>query len=84
VSFKAISIATMYDIQSSVFKQIDDPWLALLILGIFMLLSSITAIIVLCLVWRRHRMHTQIKNENYILNNQQIDPRQLQNYETQV
>ena len=84
MSFKVIAIATMYDTQSIVFKQIDDPWVALLILGIFMLLSSITAIIVLCLVWRHHRKHTQIKNQNYILTNPKIDTRPLNSYEIQV
>ncbi|CAF3545751.1 unnamed protein product [Rotaria sp. Silwood1] len=79
----------MYNSRSSPSKRIDEPWIALLVLGIVIFFLSIIAIIVLCLLWRRYQQRTQIKN---YLNNKsngirqipvQIDNRQSKSYETQ-
>jgi hypothetical protein len=78
----------MHIYELPVFTRIDDPWIALLILGIFMFILSVVAIVVLCLLWRRHKKHTQ-----FVVNNQfdataqqpaQIQNRHSQTYETQV
>ena len=83
----------MYDIESPllhtpVFKRIDDPWIALLVLGIFIFISSIIAVIALCFLWRRQQ-NTQFHNESYILSdkpniNRQMPDHPPQDYETQV
>ncbi|CAF2948324.1 unnamed protein product [Rotaria sp. Silwood2] len=79
----------MYDSKYSAFKQIDEPWIALLVLGILIFFLSIVAIIVLCLLWRRYQHRIQSKNN---LNNKSngirqipvhIDNRQSKSYETQ-
>jgi hypothetical protein len=88
----------MNDIDSTippalVFKRIDDPWIGLLVLSIFILASSIIAMIVLYFLWRRYRRLTKFYNESYILSNQptakrqipiQIEEQQPKPYETQV
>ncbi|CAF0907043.1 unnamed protein product [Adineta steineri] len=87
----------MADIDSNLFptsiiKRIDNPWIGLLVLGIFILISSIIALIVLCFLWRRHQQRTQLYNENFILSNKptgkrqipiQIEDQQSKSYETQ-
>lgn len=76
-----------------VFKRIDDPWIALLALAIFILLASIVALIVLCIVWYYTEKRSQLKKKNYILNHKPNHTRQipvyinhcqLPAYETQV
>ncbi len=88
----------MNDIDSTlvnvpVFKPIDDPWIVLLVLSIFIFVSSIIAMIVLYFLWRRHRQLTQFYNESYILSNKPTGKRQIpvlieeqqpKTYETQV
>jgi hypothetical protein len=72
-----------------VFKRIDDPWIGLIVLGIFIFVSSVIAMIVLCCLWRRHQQRTQFYNKTSILSNnptgkRQIDDQQSKPYETQV
>jgi hypothetical protein len=83
----------MNDILSPLFKRIDDPWIGLLALVIFIFVASIIAIIVLYFLWRRHQKHTQFHNQSYILSNKPTGKRQLpiqiedqhpKPYETQV
>lgn len=83
----------MPDIEYPVFKEIDGPWIALLILGIFIFISSLIAIIVLFILLRRHQKYVQVQNRNLALTNQsnelrqipiQTIDRQASIYETQV
>ena len=88
----------MNDIESTlyrapVFKRIDDPWIGLLVLAIFIFVSAIIAIIVLCFLWRRHQQRMKLYNESYIFSNKptgkrqipiQIEDHQPKSYETQV
>jgi len=88
----------MNDIDSTivpapVFKRIDGPWIGLLVLSIFILISSIIALIILYFLWRRHRHLTEFYNQSYILSNQptgkrqipvQFEEQQPKPYETQV
>jgi len=84
----------MSDIEHSVYKPIDGPWIALLVIGILMIISSIIAIVMLYFFWRRYQRRTQLNQVNYILNPKpngnniqipiQINDRQPQSYETQV
>jgi len=62
------------NIQQPLFKRIDDPWIALIVLAVFILISTIIAIIILCLLWRRHKRLTQFYNESYILNTKSTQP----------
>jgi hypothetical protein len=80
-------------IRAPVYKSIDDPWIGLLVLSIFIFVSSIIAIIVLHFLWRRHQQLTQFYNESYILSNKptgkrqipvQMEDQQIKPYETQV
>ncbi|CAF1931878.1 unnamed protein product [Rotaria magnacalcarata] len=83
----------MYDVESYLHKQIDDSWIALLVIAILILISSIITITVLCLLWRRHQQRIQVTNENPFLNNksnrnrplpvQQFNHCQARLYETQ-
>ncbi|CAF2479967.1 unnamed protein product [Rotaria sp. Silwood2] len=75
-----------------VYKRIDDPWIGLLVLAIFIFILSIISIVVLCVLWRRYQQHTQIYNENYVLSNKptgkrqipvQVEDQQPKPYETQ-
>jgi len=83
----------MSDIEHSVYKPIDGPWIALLVIGILMIISSIIAIVMLYFFWRRYQRRIQLNRVNYILNPKpngniqipiQINDRQPQSYETQV
>lgn len=78
-----------------IFKTIDGPWIGLLVLSIFILVSSIIAIIALHFLWRRYRLqqHKQFQNQSYILSNKPTGKRQVpvqiqdqkpNPYETQV
>ena len=77
-----------------VHKRIDGPWIALLVLSILIIVSSIIAIIILCLIWCRHKKRKSFRNENYTLSHKrtgtirqipvEIQDQQLKPYETQV
>jgi hypothetical protein len=73
--------------EDSMFNQLDVYWIVLIVVGIVMFISSVITIVVLCLLWRRHRkISTQVDNkpnENTQIP-MQIKNRQSQNYETQV
>ncbi|UJR35909.1 hypothetical protein I4U23_028650 [Adineta vaga] len=74
--------------RAPIFKRIDEPWIALLVLGIFIFISSIVALIILCYFWRRHQQRTRLYNESFLLSNKptgrkQMDDQQLKSYETQ-
>jgi len=76
----------MNDTGSSIFNEIDVYWIVLIVAGIFIFVSAIITIIVLCLLWRRHRKSTQLNiklNENTQIPVEVYD-RPLQSYETQV
>ncbi|CAF1201855.1 unnamed protein product [Didymodactylos carnosus] len=62
-------------------KRIDDPWIALIVLSIFILVATIIAIITLCIFWRKHKQRTLFNNESYTLNSKP-DQLQNQNYST--
>jgi heme/copper-type cytochrome/quinol oxidase subunit 2 len=82
------------DNDSSIPRRIDVSWIILLVIGILIFISSIITIIVLCLLWRRHRQRRQLNDKKSVLNNKpnvmntpvpvQINDRQVQSYETQV
>jgi hypothetical protein len=56
-------------LRAPLFKRIDDPWIGLVVLGGFILISSILAMIVLCCLWRRHQKRSQLESESYMLGN---------------
>ena len=75
--------------RAPIFKRIDDPWIALLVLAAFMFVSSIVALIILCCFWRRHKQRTRLYNQSFILSNKptgrkQVEDQQPATYETQV
>jgi uncharacterized membrane protein len=75
----------MPDIESSsIFNEMDIYWIVLIIVGIFMFISSVITIIVLCLIWRRHRKSIIQFNNKPSVNTVEINDRQSQNYEIQV
>jgi hypothetical protein len=65
--------------RSSIFYQLDVSWIVLIAAGIFMFISSIITIVVLCLLWRRHRTSIPMNTNTQI-------PIPIENvhYETQV
>jgi hypothetical protein len=60
-----------------VYKRIDDPWIALLVLSILIFVLSAIAIPVLYFFWRRYRQTIRSPNENYILSNKPTGRRQI-------
>ena len=75
--------------RAPIFKRIDDPWIGLLVLGIFIFVSAIVALIVLCCFWRRHQQQNKMYNESFILSNKPTGRRPCEDqpstsYETQV
>lgn len=52
-----------------VFKRIDDPWIGLFVLAGFTILSALIAMIVLCLLWRRHQQRTKYYSKSSMLSN---------------
>lgn len=56
-------------LRAPLFTRIDDPWIGLVVLGGFILISSILAMIVLCCLWRRHQKRSQLESESYMLGN---------------
>jgi hypothetical protein len=76
----------MEDRESSIIKQFDVSWIVLIIVGILVFILSVITIVVLCLLWRRHRKSRQLNNKpnGSIQIPVQIENRQSQNYETQV
>ncbi|UJR10127.1 hypothetical protein I4U23_014350 [Adineta vaga] len=78
----------MDDIEYPVFKSIDGPWIALLIIGILMFISSLIGVVLLYIVWRRFNQQSPIRNATYKPNGNikipiEINERQPQTYETQ-
>lgn len=56
--------------RTPLFKRIDNPWLALLILAGFVLVSSIIAMIALCILWRRYkRRRPYVTNQSSMISN---------------
>jgi uncharacterized membrane protein len=76
----------MNDTGSSIFNEIDVYWIVLIVAGIFIFVSAIITIIVLCLLWRRYRKSTQlnIKSNEDTQIPVQVNDRPFQSYETQV
>jgi len=64
-------------LDAPVYKRIDDPWIALLVLSILLFVVSGIAIIVLYIFWRRYRQLTKVTNESYILSNKPTGRRQI-------
>jgi hydrogenase-4 membrane subunit HyfE len=60
-----------------VYKRIDDPWIALLVLSILIFVLSAIAIPVLYFFCRRYRQSMQSINESYILSNKPTGRRQI-------
>ena len=56
-------------LRAPLFTRIDDPWIGLVVLGGFILISSFFAMIVLCCLWRRHQKRSQLESESYMLGN---------------
>lgn len=52
-----------------VFKRIDDPWIGLFVLAGVTLISAFIAMIVLCLLWRRHQRRTKYYSKSSMLSN---------------
>ncbi|CAF0862337.1 unnamed protein product [Adineta ricciae] len=84
----------MDDIEYPVFKSIDGPWIALLVIGILMFISSAIGTVLLYIVWRRFNQQPSqpTKNVNYVVNSKpngnisipvQINAAPSQTYETQ-
>lgn len=80
---------------SPVFKTIDGPWIALLVLGLLGLLVSIVSIVALWFLSRRYQqpVSTEVTNEMHNLSTKttgrrpipvQIEPQPMTSYETQV
>ena len=76
-----------------VYKSIDDAWIGLLILAIFILVASISAIIALFLLWFRYQRTRRLFQESYLSSPKatnrraipvQIDEYPTTGYETQV
>ena len=64
----------MTDLSSSlfripVFKRIDDPWIGLFVLAGFTIISALIAMVVLCLLWRRHQQRTKYYRKSSMLSN---------------
>lgn len=77
----------MYDVESYVYSQFDDSWIALVVFGVLILISSIITTVVLCLLWCRHQQSKpiEIKNSTNIKSDTvRSIPMQSRFYETQV
>lgn len=81
-------------VQENVRKSIDDEWIGLLVLSIFIFVSSIVGIIVLFFFWRRYQQQQTNSSDNQTLrlSNEPTGKRQIpvqfieqqdQPYETQ-
>ena len=88
-----IHIKHMSDFKLTERKTIDDQWIALLVVGIITIISSIIIIFVLSVLWLYYHQHgKQFQHRNSTISRTngirkisvQIGNQQIQHYETQV